>query len=54
MSMEFSYMFDRNPPYTFDKIIGKHIPTKKCSHNLTLKAKVNIIAKIKTQCPGEQ
>ena len=47
-------MFDQNPPSTFDKIRENAFAIKKRSHSLTLKAKVKVIAKIKSQCPKEQ
>ena len=54
LSMKLSDTFDRKPPCTFEKIIEKPIPMKKSSHGLTLRAKVKVIAKNKSQCPGEQ
>ena len=53
-SMKFSGIFDHNTPHTFDKIREKH-SNEKCSHSLTLSAKVKVItATIKSQCPREQ
>ena len=54
LSMKFSDTFDQNPPCTFDSIKENNIPIKKRSHSLTLRAKVKVIAKIKSQCHKEQ
>ena len=53
LSMKFSDTFDQNPPCTFNKIRGTN-SNRKCSYSLTLRAKVKVIAKIKSQCPREQ
>ena len=53
LSMKFSDMFDQNSPCTFDKIREKPILIK-IPHSLTLRAKVKVIAKIKSQCSTEQ
>ena len=49
LSMKLSDTFDQNPSCTCtsDKIREKPIPTKKCSHGLTLTAKVKVVEKIK-------
>ena len=54
VSMKLSDTFDQYPPCTFDKIREKPIFMKKRSHGLTLRAKVKVIAKMESQCPGEQ
>ena len=46
--MKLSDAFDQNPPCTFDKIGETHFDEKR-SHCLTLRAKVKVIAKIKSQ-----
>ena len=46
-------MFDQNLPCTFDKIRETN-SDEKCSHCLALRAKVKVIAKIKSKCPREQ
>ena len=53
LSMKLSDMFDQIPSCTFDKI-RETFSDEKHSHCLTLRANVNVIAKIKSQCPGEQ
>ena len=52
LSMKLSDMFDQNPPCTFDKIRENPIPMKNAL--TALMAKVKVITKIKSQCPGEQ
>ena len=46
--MKLSDMFDQNPSCTFDKIREKPILMKKRSHGLTLRAKVKVVAEIKS------
>ena len=53
LSMKLSDMSDQNTPCTFNKIREKPILMKN-DHGLTLRAKVKVIAKIESQCPGEQ
>ena len=51
-SMKLFDTFDQNPACTLDKIREKPIPMKNA---LTAwRAKVKVIAKITSQCPGEQ
>ena len=52
--MKLSDTSDQNPLCTFDKIREKTHSDEKRSHGLTLRAKVKDIAKIESQCPGEQ
>ena len=54
LSMKLSDTFDQNPPCTFDKIREKTHSAEKCSHGLTLRAKVKVIAKIISQYLGNQ
>ena len=46
LSVKLSDTFDQNPPYTFDNIREKPIPREN--------ALTSWLAKIKSQCPGEQ
>ena len=54
MSMKLPAKFDRNPPHTFDKMMEKHITTKKRSQSLTLSPNDKVIAEMKRQEPGAQ
>ena len=54
LSMKLSYTFDQNPPCTFEKIGGKPHFDEKCSHSLTLTAKVKVIAKPKANALGNK
>ena len=51
--MKLSDTFDPYPLYILTKL-GKTHSDEKRSHGLTLRAKVKVIAKIKSQCPREQ
>ena len=51
LSMKLFDTFDQNPAGTFDKIRGTQ-SDEKCSHSLTLGAKVKVIAKSKDNAPG--
>ena len=53
LSMKLSDTFDPYPLYILTKL-GKTHSDEKRSHGLTLRAKVKVIAKIKSQCPREQ
>ena len=53
LSMKLSNTFDPNPLVLFTKL-GKTHSDEKSSHSLTLRAKVQVVAKIKRQCPRKQ
>ena len=54
VSIKLCDTFDQNPPCTFDKNREKTHFDEKRSHGLTLRAKVKVIAKMESQCPGEE